>query len=252
MDIDDRAKTALERAAAPGVEGADRFAITPHDVERQKRRHLLLQRGQIVHVVVDRLESPRESIGEDLDEPSLGLAGKEAHPEPAGRFEIGRQFRQHRQATRHVKPTDCDLNAGFSKPRRHVHRARELVRLHADETDDPGTRALDPPDDAAHRNDCVAFVIGPDLNRNIGAERAAPGQIHRDAVETGQRIRRYPAFPPLDHIAVVVVMRRLDQFDDEPAVPQRHSSPMMRRKFTLHHPREESASWVSPPLPLVS
>src|SRR5712671_5049998 len=71
-----------------GVEGTDRFAITAHDVERQKRRHLLLQRGQVVHVVVDRGESPSERIGKDLGEPPLGLAGKEAHPEPAGCFEV--------------------------------------------------------------------------------------------------------------------------------------------------------------------
>ena len=61
LHIDDRAKAALERAAAPGIEGADRLAIAPHDVERQKRRHLLLQPGQIVHEVVDRLEPPGEA-----------------------------------------------------------------------------------------------------------------------------------------------------------------------------------------------
>ena len=210
LHIDDRAKAALERAAAPGVEGADRLAVAPHDVERQKRRHLLLQPGQIVHVVVDRLEPAGERIGEDLDEPPFGLAGEEADPEPAGRLEVGRQLRQHRHATRHVKPADRDLDAGFAKPGGQVHRARELVRLHADEADEPGIGALDPPDDAPHRDDGVALVIGADLDRDVGAERAPLGQIRRDPVKTGERIRRDPRFPPLDHIAVVVVMRRLD------------------------------------------
>ncbi len=56
LHIDDRAKAALERAAAPGIERADRLAIAAHDIERQKRGYLLLQPGQIVHVVVDRLQ----------------------------------------------------------------------------------------------------------------------------------------------------------------------------------------------------
>src|SRR5690242_18564736 len=42
----------------------------------------------------------------------------------------------------------------------------------------------------------------------------------RRSSDLGERIRWDPGLPPLDHITVVVVMRRLDQFDDEPTVPQ--------------------------------
>src|SRR5439155_44612 len=83
------------------------------------------------------------------------------------------------------------------KPRRQVHRARELVRLHAHEADEPGIGAPDPPDDALHRDDRVALVIGVDLDRDIGSERAPLGQIRRNAVEAGERIRRDPRLPPL-------------------------------------------------------
>src|SRR5207237_5409855 len=76
--------------------------------------------------------------------------------------------------------------------------------------------------------DRVALVIGVDLDRDIGSERAPLGQIRRNAVEAGERIRRDPRLPPLDHVTVVVVMRRLDQLDDEPAVPQRDFSPRCR------------------------
>ena len=76
LDIDDRAKAALKRAAAPGIEGADGLAIAAHDVDRQKRRHLLLQPRQIVHVIVDRLQPPGERIGEQPFEPALGLASE--------------------------------------------------------------------------------------------------------------------------------------------------------------------------------
>ena len=55
-DIDDRAKAALERTAAPSIDKApDRLAITAHDIDRQKGCDLLLQSRQVLHVVVDRL-----------------------------------------------------------------------------------------------------------------------------------------------------------------------------------------------------
>jgi len=79
LHIDDRAKAALERAAAPGVERADRFAVAPHDVERQERSGLLLQPGQIVHVIVDRLQPAGQRIGEEPGEPPLRFAGEQGH-----------------------------------------------------------------------------------------------------------------------------------------------------------------------------
>ena len=106
-----------------------------------------------------------------------------------------------------------------------IHCARELVRLHADQAYEPGIGAFDPPNDPLDRDDRVALVIGLDVDHHIGSERAPLGQIRRNAVEAGERIRRDPGFPPLDHIAVIVVMRRLDQFDDKPAVPQHDLSP---------------------------
>jgi hypothetical protein len=51
LHIDDRAKAALERAAAAGVEGANRLAIAPHDVGRQKRRHLPLAQATTPHPI---------------------------------------------------------------------------------------------------------------------------------------------------------------------------------------------------------
>ena len=124
-----------------------------------------------------------------------------------------------------MKPADRHSNAGIAKPRGQIHRPWKLVRLHADEADEAGFCTLDPPDDPVDRDHRVALVIGPDLDRDLGAECLALSQIRRDAVKTSERVRRDPGFPPLDHIAVVVVMRRLDQLDDKPAVPQRGFSP---------------------------
>src|SRR6516162_276414 len=129
-----------------------------------------------------------------------------------------------------MKTADRDLDAGLAKPGRQIHRARELVRLHTDQANEPGIGTPDPPDDPADRDHRVAFVIGPDLDRDLRPERTAVRQILRDAVEASERIRRDPRFPPLDQIAVVVVMRLLDQLDDEPAVPQRTRAPTAPRQ----------------------
>src|SRR5439155_21234622 len=107
-----------------------------------------------------------------------------------------------------VKTAYRHLNTGLAKLLREVHRTGKLVRLHADEADEPGIGFLDPPDDPADRDHRVTFVIGPDLDRDLRSERMALGQIRRDAVEAGERIRRDPRFPPLDHVTVIVVMRR--------------------------------------------
>src|SRR5207244_1555128 len=80
--IDDRAKAALKRAAAPGIESADRLAIAPHNVERQKRCDLRLQARQIVHEIVDRLEPAGESVGEQPGEPPFRLACEQSDPQP--------------------------------------------------------------------------------------------------------------------------------------------------------------------------
>ncbi len=175
LDIDDRAKAALERAAAPGIEGADRLAVAAHDVDRQKRGHLLLQPRQIVHVVVDRLQPAGERVGKEPFEPALGLAGEQGDPHLPSRLEIGRQPRQHRQAAGDVKPADRDRDPGRAERRGQIHRPRELVRLHPDEADEAGIGRLDAPDDVADRDDRVALVIGPQIRaRHRGRAHVGP------------------------------------------------------------------------------
>ena len=186
LHVDDRAKAALERAAAPGVEGAEALAVAAHDAGRQKRRHLPLQSRQIVHVIVEWLQPARERVGKEAFEPALGLAGEQAHPQPLRLFEIGRQTRQHRQTTRHVKPADRDLDAGSSELGRQIHGSRELVRLHAHQADEASLGACDAPDDPPDRDDRMTLVIGVDFDRHIGAERLARGDVGSDAVETSQ------------------------------------------------------------------
>ena len=60
----------------------------------------------------------------------------------------------------------------------------------------------------------VRLVERMDLELDVVAEDAPLGAIARQAVERGQRVRRNRRAEPLDDVAVVVVVRRLDQRRD--------------------------------------
>ena len=72
----------------------------------------------------------------------------------------------------------------------------------------------------------VGFVEGADFDFDIVAKHAALFAIERQAVEHSQRIRRNGGTEPLDDIAIVVVVRRLDQHQREslPGPPELMSS----------------------------
>src|SRR5208337_1551600 len=90
----------------------------------------------------------------------------------------------------------------------------KLVGLDSDQQHDAAVRvALEPANYRTHRDSGVCLVVRRDLEINSGAEDGPRLSVQREAVDTRQRTRRHEAAPPLDEIAVVVVMRRLDQFD---------------------------------------
>ena len=84
LHVDDRAEAALERATAPGVEGAERLAVAPDDLDRQKRRDLLpaarADRSCSCRSAAARRRARRRSTSV---EPSLGLAGEQRDPDVA-------------------------------------------------------------------------------------------------------------------------------------------------------------------------
>ena len=57
----------------------------------------------------------------------------------------------------------------------------------------------------------VGFVVSVDADCHAVAEHLTPAGIFGETVEAGERVRRNRGLDPLDGIAVVVVMRRLDQ-----------------------------------------
>ena len=111
-----------------------------------------------------------------------------------------------------MEAADRDLHAELAKRPRDVHRARILVRLHADDADQAAI-AADDARDAFGPDAGVGLVEGGDVDLDIVAEHAALAAIQRQPVQNRQRVGRNRRTPPLDDIAVVVVMRRLDQHE---------------------------------------
>jgi hypothetical protein len=70
-------------------------------------------------------------------------------------------------------------------------------------------------DDPVGADAAVGLVIGVDADRHIRSKHLALARVFGETVEAGERVRRDRRLDPLDWLAVVVVMRRLDQHQVE-------------------------------------
>ena len=114
-----------------------------------------------------------------------------------------------------VKAADADLNAARAQGPRDIERAGKLVGLHADQHHHAHVGGFDQARDFLGADLRVGLVERMDVEFDIGAEHAAVRAIGRQAIDRGQRIRRDRRAIPLNDIALVVVMRRLDQNQTE-------------------------------------
>src|SRR5262249_45685254 len=116
----------------------------------------------------------------------------------------------------HMEAADRDLHAARAELAGDRHGARELIRLDADQADEAiMTRALELARDSLDRDPDIHLVMRIDLDRDVLPEHLPLGPVLRDAIEAGHRIRWNPGLPPLDDIALLVVMGRLDNLDME-------------------------------------
>ena len=146
----------------------------------------------------------------------LGLAGEERDAERLRLAHVLRHLRQHGDAARDVKAADADRQAGGKERPRQIDRARKLVRLHADQADQRLAAGLaDFPDDAVRTDAPVGLVVGVQADFDARPQHLAALGVLRQAVQAGERVGRNGRPEPLDGIAVVIVMRRLDHHEME-------------------------------------
>ena len=214
LDVDDRAEAAEEGAAPARVEAGTHPRHAADLGDRQVGHRLLLEVGKVLHEVVERLEAPLVRIDEQRVETTLELAGIERDAALHRLHEIGGQRRQHRDAAAGMKAADHDRHPALTELHREVDRAGELVALHADQQHHAAFAGpRERRDDAFGPDPGVRLVVRRDGDLHVRSEHAALGAVRRESVHRRHRVRRDGGAHPLDHVAVVVVVRRLDQDD---------------------------------------
>src|SRR5208282_2672970 len=212
--VDDRAEAATEGASPARVEASERTGVSLYVPCGKERQRLALHCGQVGHEVVKRLESVLERGGQQVVEAIFGLAREQGDPARHRVLHLGRHFGQHRDASADMEAADRRLDSRGAQLRRNIDGTRELVGLHADHQHETAIRiARETADYRPHRNLAVGLVVRFDLDIDLGAEYMTIARVQRQTIDTRQRIRRYETAPPLDNVAVVVVVRRLDQLD---------------------------------------
>src|SRR6266567_1946403 len=110
-----------------------------------------------------------------------------------------------------MEAADTDLHTGGKERPGDIDGARKLVRLHPDEPDQGAAAGLaDRPDDTLRTHPPVRLVIRVQEYLCISTNDLAPLGIFREAVQAGQGIGGNGGTKPLDRVAVVVIVRWLD------------------------------------------
>ncbi len=226
LHVDDGAERALERAAAPGIEARIVAGDARDDPARQDRQGRGRHLRHVGEVIVDRLRGSLVDVAHQRGEAAFAFAGEQRDAEIERLLQVSGQCGQHRDAARDMEPADHDRYSGGAELAREIERARILVRLHADQPDETAAGRSDLRDCALDVDDGVALVKRVDLDIDIGPEHALGGAPREQAVNAREAVGGNGGTPPLDDVAVGIVMRRLDQNDLEDAVPHlRRQSP---------------------------
>ena len=173
--------------------------------------------GEVGHVVVERLERALRRVDQHFIQTSFRFAGEDGDAHLARAVEIGIFALQHAEDARSVEAADGDLDAARAQRTGDVERARELVRLHADQHDHPAAGRLDHPRQRFRPHALIGLIVGVNLHLHVVAEDLALVAVARQAVKRGEGVRGNGGAVPLDDVAVVVVVRRLDQQQAEAA-----------------------------------
>ena len=141
-----------------------------------------------------------------------------------------------------MKPADGHLHAAREKRLRQIERVRKLIRLHADEHHHARAGLLDHAREAFRTDARVRLVKGMDLDLDVITEDMALGAIAGQAIKRRERVGRNGGAQPLDHVAVIVVVRRLDENEAKALCRERRCSGVQHHGFrSAHHTQHRPA-----------
>ncbi len=128
-----------------------------------ERHRRALDAGQVVHVVVERLQPAGDGVPEHLLDPPLEFTRKQADAHLLGAAEIGILAVQHRYDAGNMKAANGDLYACCEQGAGDVERARELIGLHPDQHHQATVGAADLLRDGADVHLGIGLVDGMDV-----------------------------------------------------------------------------------------
>src|SRR5262249_24995924 len=115
-----------------------------------------------------------------------------------------------------MKSADADWHVPMQKRPRQIDGAGKLVRLNPTQADKRSTTgSSDHSDDPIGSDASIGLVVSVDADSHVGANHPPPTGVFGETVEASECVRRYRRLDPLNRIAVVIVMRRLDQYHVE-------------------------------------
>src|SRR6202453_2744023 len=213
LDVDDGAERALIGTAATEIDAGIRPGGALDMLARQDRRWLANERLQLVHIIVKRLEVAVPRVEQHFIEPVLlGFAGEHRDAERLRLDDLRRKLGQHGETARDMEAAQTDLIASGAKLTRDIRSAGKLVRLHPyDAYQRPPAPALEVADDPVREHAAIGLVVGVDLDPHTGAQNLALAGVLGQAVHAGECVGRQRRAEPLDRIAVIVIVRRLDE-----------------------------------------
>src|SRR5262249_48592443 len=215
LDVDDGAEAALEWAASAGIEGGFQH-VAPDHVAWQDWDHLPAEVGQVLQEVIDWLQLLSIGVAQQLPQAVLRFSREKSPPLAQSVAQLGGQIGQHGDTPAHVKAADNHSDARLAKLPRQVQRARKLVALHPGQQHQPAPAAgFDPADDTAHGDYGMGLVVAVDDEFHAQAQHLALLHVQDKGVQACKRVGGNEGPDPLDDITVVVVMGRLDDFDEE-------------------------------------
>ena len=116
-----------------------------------------------------------------------------------------------RPAMSSIEDNDAPDASSPESGARDIERARRLVRLHADQQNHAVAGGLDQRGNFIGPDPSIGLVENVEFDLDIVAEHAALGAFLGNGVNAGEGIRRDGGAEPADRVAVVAIMRGLDQ-----------------------------------------
>ena len=204
----------------------------PDADRRQDRWGHALEVRQIVHEIVERLQAVVDGIAQNLLQATFLRFAREkedAHLLRPAHIRIA--FRQHGDGTGDVEPADAHHDAALAQGTGDVERARKLVGLHPHQHHQPDIGGPEERGDPGGVDARIGLIEAVDVEVDIFAQALLLGTCLGEPVEHRQGVGRDCRSVPLNDIAVVVVMRRLDQHEAEAPAAAGARHPRAHRQF---------------------